>query len=149
MNAFRRKLEDTKGQERADLLPMWGKGIIEGAAVIGKYVGAGSYQVDDTDAENNVIGKREVRYVKLADVLEFRPAAPDSADGTTAQHMALGVPLNADTRNKLDPDTLPAGCYLLISFTHKDAQFNNLRRFRVEIISRAQYLELVNAEAQG
>lgn len=147
--SFKQKIQDVKGQERADLLPMFGKDIVEGAAVIGRYVGSGSYQVEDKDEAGNVTGKRDVRYVKLADVLEFRPEAAHATAGQTLQHLALGVPLNADTKNKLDPDTLPIGCYLIIEHTHRDERFGNMRRFRVEIITRAQYMELLNAEAAG
>jgi len=143
------KINNVKGQERPDMLPMWTLPASApiGAAVVGAYAGSDTFQVDEKDEQGTVTGKRTVRYIKLAGVLQFTPLGDNHEKGETVQHLALGVPLNADTKNKLDPDTLPPTCYILVQYKGKDAQFNNMRRFRVEIISKAAYLDLLNASA--
>lgn len=143
-------INTTKGQEREDMLPMFGRGIIVGAAVVGEYTGHGEYTTTDKDEQGNVTGEpRTVRYIKLRNVVEFRPDAPGSEQGKSVQHIALGVPLNADTRQKLDPDTLTLGMVLLIQFTGTDPKFNNMRRFRVELITSVAYRAIMHASSEG
>lgn len=146
MDMLSKVIAGTQGQARPDMLPMWGKDLRIGGAVVGQYVGADTFMAQDKDEKGTVTGTRPVRFIKLINVIELVPASGADHE-TSRQHLALGVPLNADTKNKLDPDTLPAECFLLIQFTGTAAEYNNMRRFRVEIISRAAYAEIVTAEA--
>ncbi len=140
--SFGSKLASVTGIVRPDRLPFFDVGTASiGASLIGRYVSADSYLVTEGDT------KRSVRFLKFVDAVEFRPIADNHDKGEIIQHLAIGVSVNADTRNKLDPDTLPVGSYVMIRYLGQDAEFNNLRRFSVQIITKAQYLDLLAASA--
>lgn len=133
-------LKTVQGEERTGDVPQWGRGILEGAAVIGYYAGADSYTTQDKDADGKAIGTpRNVVFIKLVDVIKFTPNKAHSDDGTTELLPVIGVPLNADTKEKLNPQTLKTGQALLIQFTKTETDLNNMRRYRVESLTPAQY----------
>lgn len=140
--SFGNKLAGVTGIARPDRLAFFDVGSASvGASVVGKYVAADTYQVKEGDST------RQVRFIKLVDAVEFKPIADNHDKGEIIQHLAIGVSINADTKHKLDPDTLPVGSYVLIRYLGQDAEFNNLRRFNVLLITRAQYLDLLNVSA--
>lgn len=141
-------LNSTKGTERADKLPM-AKLAVLGAALVGVVSGFDNYETEDTDAEGKATGKkRVVKYVKLTNAVEFQPDAPHSEIGKTVEHLAIGMPINADTKAKLDADTLPVGSYLLVQFREIAAQWNNMRLYRVETLTKQQYNDILRAAAE-
>lgn len=148
MNEFKKVADETEGQERADILPMWSGNVRVGGIIAGEYVGSDTFQAQDKDGNGNAVGpKRTVTFIKLRDVAEYIPDADDPTKGTTAQHLALGVPLNGDTKAKLDPDTLSPGCRLLIKLRELDPAYRNMRRYDVKLITEAAHRRLLVASS--
>jgi hypothetical protein len=139
---------DTEGQEREDRLPMFPPPRAAlGVGVAGEYVGHDTFTVQDKDDAGNVTGSRTVPFIKLRNVVNFTPNE-DGKGGKLSQLLAVGVPINADARTKLDPDTLPAGCFLHIVLRERDPQYNNMNRYTVKIISREAWQRLYAASNQ-
>jgi hypothetical protein len=136
--SFGKALEKVVGMVLEDSLPMFSAKEI-GSAVVGIVAGFSSYTMKATEAE----AARTVHYVKLKSALEY-----NAGTNKTAQHLAIGVPINADLKNKLDSATLEVGTYVLVQFKDVAAEFNNMRRYRVEIITKAQYNDLLRAESE-
>lgn len=148
--SFGKALAGVQGTVREDKLPMWSPKLLL-AAVVGIVAGFDEYPTKEVkaDAEKGIKAEasRMVKYVKLSGVLEFAPATDDAPERVT-EHLALGVQINADLKVKLDSDTLPAGSIVLIQHNEIAAQFNNMRRYRVETLTRQQYVALMKAAAE-
>ncbi|MBX3704574.1 MAG: hypothetical protein KF822_12435 [Steroidobacteraceae bacterium] len=139
-NGNARKLLATVVGDELTGLPSWKPNEL-GDAIVGKYVGEHSYETQDKDAQGKATGRpRTVSCVKLAGAVVI-----DAASGDAALHRSMIVARNADTKHKLDADTLAQGCYLLIQFTSVAADFNHMRRYRVAVISEGDYREFLFA----
>lgn len=136
---------DAAGTERADRLDMWPpKGAAVGVGITGQYVGSDSFTVQDKDDAGNVTGSRQVTFIKLRSCVMFTPNAAGTG-GNLTQALAMGVPVNADTRTKLDPDTLQPNTYLHIVLRERDERFNNMNRYTVKEITAATWDRIFKA----
>jgi hypothetical protein len=142
MSNFGTAVNTISGTERAGDLVMWAIKTL-GAAIVGKVAGFDSYEIAGDNGT-----KRTVKFVKLVDAVEFQPDSEHSTTGKSVEHLAIGVSLNADTKNKLDEATLPIGTCILIQFREIAPELQNMRRFRVEVLTKQQYADLIRARSQ-
>lgn len=136
--SFAKALEKVQGQKLEGDIPSFSAKTI-GSAVIGMVAGFASYNTKETATEKS----RPVRYVKLKSAIEY-----DAGENLTLQHIAIKVDLNHDLKSKIDDQTMEAGTILLIEHTDVAVEFNNMRRYRVEILTKAQYNELLRADSE-
>jgi tellurite resistance protein len=137
--SFAKALQQVRGVAMEDKVFFRPKSV--GSAVVGIVAGFSSYPTKATAQEPS----RMVKTLKLKSALEF---LPDGNSGATKQHLAIVVEMNHDLQSKIDSDTVEVGTYLLIEFLETVVDFNNMRRYRVEMISKAQYMELLRAESE-
>lgn len=128
--------DSNAGQERSGISVYWPpRELTLGAGVCGKIAGRGSYTVKGDDGTSQLVPT-----VKLVECVTYTPT---DDGGRLRQEISVEVSLNADLRRKLDADVLAVGTPVQVVFTGEDAEYNNMRRYRVSTVTASYHARLV------